>query len=163
MNAEIHPHSELFNQYKELSKHVPNPYDYVEVELDIGGWVTLSDTNKPVWYKDCAYKIDQEILHKYGIIPKPTSMADAMESVVRNSSDKNLILYNHYYKNTQFLDFIDVYRVLDLFKVTDPCSQHAIKKLLCAGDRGAKDYKKDITEARDTLNRQLEMMEEDDG
>ncbi len=56
---------------------------------------------------------------------------------------------------------VDVYRVLTLFKVNDPCLQHAIKKLLCAGDRGDKSMIKDITEARDTLNRHLEMLDED--
>lgn len=31
---------------------------------------------------------------------------------------------------------IDIYRVLVMFGVTDPCLQHAAKKILCAGQRG---------------------------
>lgn len=69
--------------------------------------------------------------------------------------------YPHYYKDVAHLKNVDVYRVLTLFKVDDPCLQHAIKKLLCAGDRGDKSMIKDITEARDTLNRHLEMLNED--
>ena len=69
--------------------------------------------------------------------------------------------YSHYHKDVSKLETIDVYRVLTLFKVTEPCIQHAIKKLLCAGDRGDKSMIKDITEARDSLNRHLEMLNED--
>ena len=69
--------------------------------------------------------------------------------------------YPHYYKDISQLAILDVYRVLDLFDVTDACAQHAAKKLLCAGVRGAKDMLKDIKEARDTLNRKLLMLQED--
>jgi len=61
--------------------------------------------------------------------------------------------HSHYHKNVKHLDSIDVYRVLSLFDVTDPCIQHAVKKLLVAGGRGAKDFDKDIQEAIDTLHR----------
>lgn len=67
----------------------------------------------------------------------------------------------HYHKDVRYLDSIDVYRVLSLFGVTDPCIQHAVKKLLCAGQRGAKDSDKDIREAVDTLERCLDMRAED--
>ena len=71
------------------------------------------------------------------------------------------IKYPHYFKSVSHLETVDVYRVLTLFKVNDPCIQHAIKKLLCAGDRGDKSMIKDITEARDSLNRHLEMLDEE--
>lgn len=70
--------------------------------------------------------------------------------------------HSHYYKDVARLDFVDVYRVLLLFNVTDPCLQHAIKKLLVAGGRGAgKDICKDVEEARDSLARFLEMRDEE--
>lgn len=70
--------------------------------------------------------------------------------------------HSHYYKDVSALDTIDVYRVLKLFNVTDPCLQHAIKKLLVAGGRGAgKDIRQDLQEAIDSVVRSLEMMEED--
>lgn len=68
--------------------------------------------------------------------------------------------YNHYFKPCPFAE-IDVYRVLHLFEVTDPCLQHAIKKLLCAGGRGAKDAGKDIKEAADALTRWQQMRQEE--
>lgn len=70
--------------------------------------------------------------------------------------------HSHYFKNVRHLDGIDVYRVLDLFVVTDPCLQHAIKKLLCAGGRGAKDMEQDVQEAMDTLERWQDMCREDE-
>ena len=48
---------------------------------------------------------------------------------------------------------IDIYRILRLYEVTDPCVQHAVKKLLCAGKRGSKNYYQDIDEAKQTLER----------
>jgi hypothetical protein len=70
--------------------------------------------------------------------------------------------HNHYFKKTVHLDAVDVYRVLELFEVTDPCLQHAIKKLLCAGGRGAKDMEQDVQEAMDTLERYQDMCRENE-
>lgn len=71
--------------------------------------------------------------------------------------------HSHYYKDVSHLEFIDVYRVLELYNVTDPCIQHAVKKLLVAGGRGGgKDIKKDLQEAIDTITRSLEMRKEDE-
>ena len=49
--------------------------------------------------------------------------------------------------------FIDVYDVLDAFNVSNPATSHAIKKLLCTGSRGAKDWETDLQEAIDSLER----------
>ena len=57
---------------------------------------------------------------------------------------------------------IDVYRVLKLYNVSDPCLQHAVKKLLVAGGRGAgKDISQDVREAIETLERWEAMRAED--
>jgi hypothetical protein len=48
---------------------------------------------------------------------------------------------------------IDVYDVLDAFGVTNPATAHAIKKLLCTGTRGLKDWETDLQEAIDSLER----------
>ena len=64
--------------------------------------------------------------------------------------------YNHYHKQCQF-NSIDIYRILLMYEVTDPCLAHAIKKLLVAGKRGAKSEYADIQEAIDTLSRWQDM------
>lgn len=70
--------------------------------------------------------------------------------------------HSHYFKPVAGLEHIDVYRTLLLFGVTDPCLQHAIKKLLVAGGRGAKDISQDVQEAIDTLERWKTMRQEED-
>lgn len=70
--------------------------------------------------------------------------------------------HSHYFKPVAGLATVDVYRVLLLFGVTDPCLQHAIKKLLVAGGRGGgKDISRDVREARETLERWEEMRGEE--
>ena len=70
--------------------------------------------------------------------------------------------YNHYFKSVANLLYVDIYRILALFNVTDPCLQHAAKKILVAGGRGAgKNIDRDVQEAIDTLLRWQQMREED--
>lgn len=90
---------------------------------------------------------------------KATKVAESEVPVAQVAPAKRR--HGHYFRNVKHLDEIDVYRVLDLFDVTDPCLQHAIKKMLVAGDRGVKDLERDVREAIDTLQRKLEMLEED--
>ena len=69
--------------------------------------------------------------------------------------------HNHYFKPCPY-DTLDVYRVINIFGVSDPCIQHALKKLLCSGVRGHKDQSKDIQDVIDTLERWKQMRCEDD-
>lgn len=70
--------------------------------------------------------------------------------------------YSHYYKKVpQGVKYIDVYRVLEMFSVSDPAIQHAVKKLLVAGGRGHKDLIKDVEEAIISLNRWVDMRREE--
>ena len=48
---------------------------------------------------------------------------------------------------------VDCYRVIDAFNVADPATQHAIKKLLCLGLRGHKDYLTDIDDSIESLQK----------
>lgn len=64
--------------------------------------------------------------------------------------------HSHYIKPCPYKT-IDIYRILTMYEVTDPCLGHAIKKLLVAGKRGSKDEYSDIQEAIDTLNRWQEI------
>ena len=68
--------------------------------------------------------------------------------------------HQHYFKDVSNLYHIDVYAVLRLFEVTDPCIQHAVKKLLCTGKRGHKDFQKDIQDSIDSLVRCQELHNE---
>ncbi len=54
---------------------------------------------------------------------------------------------------------VDVYAVLVAFSVTCPARQHAIKKLLCAGLRGKNSEIGDLSEARDAIERSIQIEE----
>lgn len=115
-------------------------------------------------------KIDNSI--NEGVIEKTVTDSKCFQDFteltkhISNSSVNKTVNSNrkhsHYFKDVKHLEYIDVYRVLELFTVTNPCLQHAIKKLLVAGGRGAgKDLFRDVQEAIDSLNRFKEMFEED--
>ena len=70
--------------------------------------------------------------------------------------------HSHYKKDVRHLDYIDVYRIIDLYELHDPCFQHALKKILVPGARGHKDLTKDINDIIDTMQRKLEMMAENE-
>ena len=53
--------------------------------------------------------------------------------------------------------WVDVYDVLTAYSVTNPADAHAIKKMLCPGQRGAKDGIKDRQEAIASLERAIEL------
>ena len=70
--------------------------------------------------------------------------------------------HQHYKKDVSHLDYIDVYRIIDLYELHDPCFQHALKKILVPGARGHKDLIKDINDIIDTMQRKLEMIAENE-
>jgi hypothetical protein len=69
--------------------------------------------------------------------------------------------HSHYFKDVSKLQKIDIYRVLDLYNVTESAIAHAAKKILVSGGRGSKDQYKDIREAIDSLERWCDMYIED--
>lgn len=71
--------------------------------------------------------------------------------------------YPRYFRDVSELDSVDTYAINKLYPVDDPSGAilHARKKLLIPGDRtGGKTMYQDIKEARDTLNRWLEINQE---
>lgn len=55
---------------------------------------------------------------------------------------------------------VDVYCVLKAFNVTNPAVAHAVKKLLCPGQREKGGVLQDLTEAKDAIFRAIEMEQE---
>ena len=118
---------------------------------------------------DSQMKIDDKSKQDAIELNVKLAMAEKAE-LERRSTDMDRItckpmheLYPKYYRDVSKLESIDIYRVLELFGVTDPAIQHAIKKQVIPGARtGGKTLKDDITEARDTLNRRIEMWAENE-
>lgn len=86
---------------------------------------------------------------------------DSDPPTMTNDKDRSLSeQYPQYYKSVGDLTEVDVYAVHNLFCIKDHsgCIQHASKKLLLSGVRtGGKSAHDDIREARDTLNRWLQL------
>lgn len=61
------------------------------------------------------------------------------------------------YHKTIRNETVDVYDVLVAFNVTCPATAHAIKKLLMPGQRGNKTRAQDLEEARQSINRAIEL------
>ncbi len=70
--------------------------------------------------------------------------------------------HEHYFIDVSHIDRLDVYRLLDLFKVTCPVAQHIVKKALAAGQRGHKDTRRDWQDIADSAARRLQMISEDE-
>lgn len=49
--------------------------------------------------------------------------------------------------------YLDVYDVIAVFDINNPALQHALKKILCTGQRGYKDFEQDTKEAIQALER----------
>jgi len=52
---------------------------------------------------------------------------------------------------------IDIYDILDAYQTGSAAVDHAIKKLLCPGTRGAKSRMQDLDEARNSLDRAIQI------
>lgn len=68
--------------------------------------------------------------------------------------------YPHYFKELPKASHVDIYAVLRMWDVRCGATQHAIKKLLCAGGRGAKDRETDLLEAIASIKRAIELPHE---
>lgn len=69
--------------------------------------------------------------------------------------------HSHYSRDVSHLDSIDIYRVIEIFGVQHAALQHALKKVMAAGQRGAKSAAQDVQEAIDSLQRWQAMAAED--
>lgn len=90
----------------------------------------------------------------------PSHVALGDELVSADVPSKQDTKHSHYFKKCGY-DYVDVYRTIKMFGVTDPCLQHAVKKLLVTGGRGFKDIETDVQDVIDTLERWKEMFNED--
>lgn len=73
--------------------------------------------------------------------------------------EKFVMKQSRYHKDVSAYDMIDVYDVLRLYEVESHPVGHAIKKLLMAGRRGAKDYRQDLQEAVQSIQREIDTLD----
>tara|TARA_R110002153_G_scaffold208629_4_gene361211 strand:+ start:2772 stop:3755 length:984 start_codon:yes stop_codon:yes gene_type:complete len=66
----------------------------------------------------------------------------------------------HYFKKISGAtadDYLDIYAVTNMFEQKDAVLQHIAKKALCTGDRGHKNFMKDLEDIRDSAIRRIAM------
>lgn len=126
-----------------------------DIEIPEDANFAYSNDSKELVFRDLPFKTIQPVWQRHLENQNPLDDVKWFEGDLKEKK------HNHYFKNVKHLDYIDVYRVLELFEVVDPCIQHAIKKLLCAGMRGAKNQPQDVQEAIDSLIRYQDMRKED--
>lgn len=113
-------------------------------------WITWNVDEAP--YPE--YKYDEKDVPDFsGLFPKQGEWRKVPKGASVFEKNKYLRWYPY--------DTIDIYRVLEVYEVTDPCIQHAVKKLLCAGKRGYKEVEKDVQESIQSLQRWEEMRREE--
>lgn len=93
----------------------------------------IHPTHDPITYSDWAKAVD------LGLVSTPTP---------------------NKYQRTVPSTTIDVYDVLHAYSVTNPATQHAIKKLLQPGNRGYKDTLTDLREALASIQRAIQIEEQ---
>lgn len=142
---------------------IPDGAD-VLIRLNSGLSAFYKDNFKKVWHLGvwCLTGNAENFKDKCRLWEREEFFIDESEIISEEMKLLNSEKHSHYFKDVSNLLEIDVYRVLKLFDVTDPCIQHAVKKLLCAGGRGVKDVDKDVHEAIDSLLRYEEMRKEDE-
>jgi len=57
---------------------------------------------------------------------------------------------------------LDPFRIAKIYGMESFALMTVLKKILCAGNRGGKDYKADIIDCITALKRELELIEEDE-
>ena len=110
--------------------------------LHVSGWAPVEDLQKHLAILDICTQIKDKPLSER--IEKPR---------------------NKYHREIQPNVFVDVYDVLGAFtgKINERAKSavdHAIKKLLAPGLRGVKEERQDLVEARDSLNRAIDILDE---
>jgi len=130
------------------------------------------------WYKDYIGK-EVEIVALNNKTYEPNSEDDwdvgnfDPSYIVRHPTDNSLCIVLHQDGEVVFEEatnkykrevkpgvFVDVYDVIRAFAVTDPCLQHAIKKLLAAGERGHKNRLEDLEDIVASTKRAIEIHKE---
>jgi hypothetical protein len=133
------PHWELRRKWIDSDFTLP-----IEAKT-LGQWHLL--TSNIYWQNELEYREAKQVNEIDEHLPK------AWEAATTDSE------FSRYFKPVQGLNHIDVYKVLELFDVKSHSIGHAVKKLLCAGHRGAKDERQDVLEAIAALQRYIDMLD----
>lgn len=108
-------------------------------------------------YNELASKNEiQDLKKRVKELEEQLQSVGSTENKVSVVTPKNAVKYPHYFREVTNTTHIDVNWILKAYNV--PCCEgHAIKKLLVSGQRGAKNRMQDLKEARDSIDRAIEL------
>lgn len=129
------------------------------------------------WLKCCnSWELARYIDNEYKIEMRPDNWKEGekrMEQIAQNgnggevyaigkaepSDEEAKLIANKlkYHREIKKGVMVDVYDVLSAFEVVNPAMQHALKKMLAPGKRGAKDAIQDMKEAIQSIERAIEL------
>lgn len=150
-----------------LERQIDGSYKLIKAVNGEPDWIEVPEGANILWIEDGeTWFTEQEVGYRSASIlwqrpqqPEELPLIDDEPKTVKTTTDelRERVKHNHYFKDVSNLDVVDVYQVLKLFNVTDPCLQHIVKKALCAGERGHKDFSRDLQDIFDTAKRALEI------
>jgi hypothetical protein len=135
--------------------------------LQAGNWIESflqclreSDSDKGYTYMGTNNFCPPNMLEELVVQEEELEELEEVEEVVEEPKQERK--HSHYFKDVSKFDEIDTYLLARIWGIEDENGAlfHALKKMLDAGKRGGgKGKLKDISEARDSLNRYLEIEE----
>ncbi len=185
VKPDLKPNTDAAEYYKKLDEKLPDDY-WDEDRTDVigqkgndglhyeqpkefcykGEYVKFLDTKKPIDTRRGGYCLG-EFAGEVRLVEKQDDNfvyvrsldgrymyalpVEGIECVVEKPD--NVSKYHKVIKGVE----IDVYDVLDGFKVYNPAIQHAVKKLLMGGNRGYKSLEQDYLEAIESIKRGIEL------
>lgn len=160
------------NNYSLIKAHRKEGNDWIEVPDGADIYVAVFNNNffykdnfkytyRDKWVETAYCDVNLEIRQKMPVLwqrhtqPEELPFIDSLND--QYAEIEQVRKHRHYFKDVSNIAEIDVYAVLKLFDVTDPCLQHIVKKALCAGKRGHKDMMEDLQNIVDTAIRAVEL------
>lgn len=139
-----------YYEYKDGGDHWIVRVEWIGIKYFSGTVVKVYSGNyytEGYWSDEWSYNAGTKVDHVEEPVELPAQEVTPQE---------DYSYYKYSYKGIK----LDPYRILDIYKIACPAMQHAIKKLLRAGN-SIKGLEQDIQEVIDTLKRKLEMLKED--
>jgi hypothetical protein len=116
-----------------------------------------TERDRAIHFKKEAEKELNKLKHTYDQLLLECDKA-AYTPIKQVTVPSNQPLYPHYYRTLPAATHVDIDWILHAWDIGHTVG-HAVKKLLCAGQRGVKDKLQDLKEARNSINRAIELEE----
>lgn len=126
-------------------------------KFKVGDWVVRTEYCEPDFVKGAAYLVNKVESHNIWVDGVDSMWLEDYFALAENVKVAKPSARNKYDREVSPGVWVDVYDVLNAWKVTDPCLQHLIKKALAVGQRGHKDTATDYKDILDSAQRAVDI------